>query len=46
VAFWQVLEADALVSANKAKELQGRLKEVASGLDETSNAVIMLVMTN
>ena len=40
---YQPLEAPDLVEAYQAGKLQGRLKEIAAGLDEEDNAVIMLV---
>jgi hypothetical protein len=43
IATFQSLEADRLVDAYKNDELKGRLKEVAAGLDEESNPVIMLI---
>ena len=42
VAFIKKLEAFELVEAYKKGELKGRLKEVAAGLNEESNPVIML----
>jgi hypothetical protein len=43
IAFWQVLDADRLVGANKNMELKGKLKEIAATLEEDDNPVIMLV---
>jgi hypothetical protein len=43
VATWQSLEAPDLVEAYEKGELKGKLKEIAAGLDEESNPVIMLV---
>ncbi|MDR1357056.1 MAG: 6-bladed beta-propeller [Tannerellaceae bacterium] len=43
IAAWRVLQADQLVEAYEKGELKGRLKELASGLDEESNPVIMLM---
>jgi hypothetical protein len=40
---WQPLEAYQLVESYKKGELKGRLKEIASKLDEEDNPVIMLV---
>jgi hypothetical protein len=40
---WQTLEAHHLVESYEKGELQGRLKEIAAGLDEESNPVVMLV---
>jgi hypothetical protein len=40
---WQALEAHRLVESYEKGELQGRLKEIAAGLDEESNPVVMLV---
>lgn len=42
IGFWQKIEADKLVESYKKGELKGRLKEIAAGLEETSNPVIML----
>jgi uncharacterized protein YjdB len=39
IAFWQKIEANTLVEAYR----KGKLKDVAAGLDEDSNPVIMLV---
>jgi hypothetical protein len=39
---WQYLEAPDLVQAYEKGQLKGRLKEIAAGLDEESNPVIML----
>ncbi|MDR1258386.1 MAG: 6-bladed beta-propeller [Tannerellaceae bacterium] len=43
VATWQILEAPQLVGAYGKGELKGRLAEIAAGLDEESNPVIMLL---
>lgn len=43
IAAFQVLPAYQLVEAYENDELQGRLKEIASGLNDESNPVIMLV---
>ena len=43
IAFWHKLEAFELIDSYKKGELKGKLKEVAEGLDEDSNPVIMLV---
>ncbi|MDR2145048.1 MAG: hypothetical protein LBE91_01130 [Tannerella sp.] len=43
IAFQQKLEAYQLVEAREKGELKGKLKEIAAGLDEEDNAVIMLV---
>ena len=43
IAFFQTIEAFELVESNKKGELKGKLKEVASRLDEEDNPVIMLV---
>jgi hypothetical protein len=43
VATWQGLEAPDLVEAYGKGELKGRLREIAAGLDEESNPVIMLM---
>ncbi|WP_298550020.1 6-bladed beta-propeller [uncultured Parabacteroides sp.] len=43
IATCQSLEAAGLIEANEKGQLQGKLKEIASGLNEESNAVIMLV---
>ncbi|MDR1114703.1 MAG: 6-bladed beta-propeller [Tannerella sp.] len=42
IAFLQKLEAYELVEAYEKGRLKGRLKEIAAGLDEESNPVIML----
>jgi hypothetical protein len=42
VAFAEKIEAFELVEAYRAGRLKGRLAEIAAGLDEESNAVIML----
>ena len=43
IAFYQRLEAHELVEAHEKGELKGKLKEIASTLDEEDNPVIMLV---
>ena len=43
IVFWQSLGADMLVEAFNKGELKGRLREMAAGLKEDSNPVIMLV---
>jgi hypothetical protein len=43
IASWQRLDAPNLVEAYKKGELKGRLKEIAAGLNEEDNAVIMLI---
>jgi len=43
IAFWQEIEAHDLVGSYKKGELKGKLKEIAAGLEEESNPVIMLV---
>ena len=43
IAAVQTLSAGQLVEAYQEDGLQGRLKEVAAGLDEESNPVVMLV---
>ncbi|MDR1356794.1 MAG: 6-bladed beta-propeller [Tannerellaceae bacterium] len=43
IAALQILQADQLVEAYEKGELKGRLKELAAGLDEESNPVIMLM---
>jgi hypothetical protein len=40
---WQPLEAHQLVESYKKGELKGRLKEIATTLDEEDNPVIMLI---
>ncbi|MDT3367270.1 MAG: 6-bladed beta-propeller [Bacteroidota bacterium] len=42
IAFVQRLEAPELIEANENGELKGKLKEIASTLDEESNPVLML----
>jgi hypothetical protein len=42
VATWEALEAFELVEALEKGRLKGRLKEIAAGLDEDSNPVLML----
>lgn len=43
IAAVQTLSAGQLVEAYQEDGLKGRLKEVAAGLDEESNPVVMLV---
>ena len=43
IAVVQTLAAGQLVEAYQEDGLQGRLKEVAAGLDEEANPVVMLV---
>jgi hypothetical protein len=43
IASWQALDAASLVEARDAGLLQGRLAEVASGLDAESNPVLILL---
>jgi len=43
IATWQVLEADQLVEDFEKGKLKGKLKEIAAGLKEEDNPVIMLV---
>lgn len=43
IATFQCLTANQLVEANENEGLKGKLKEIAAGLDEESNPVIMLV---
>ncbi len=43
IAAFQILEAYQLVEAYKKNELKGKLKEVAAGLHEASNPVIMVM---
>jgi len=43
IVFWQRLEADDLFDAYREGQLKGRLKEIAAGLKEEDNPVIMLV---
>jgi hypothetical protein len=40
---WQPIEAHQLVEAYEKGELKGRLKEIATGLDEEANPIIMLI---
>lgn len=40
---WQSIDAYQLVEANEKGQLKGKLQEVAAGLDEESNPVIVLV---
>lgn len=39
----RALNASDLVEANEKGELKGKLKEIAAGLNEESNSVIMLI---
>ena len=43
IAFCSRIEVHALIEAYGKEELKGKLKEIAAGLDEDSNPVIMLV---
>ena len=43
IAFRYKIEAFELIEANKQGKLKGKLKEIAEGLDEDANPVIMLV---
>ena len=43
IAFSLKLEADELVEALEKGQLKGKLKEIAAGLEEEDNPVIMLV---
>jgi len=43
IAFWQAIGADILVEAYTKGQLKGKLKEIASELEEDSNPIIMLV---
>jgi len=43
IATWQVLEADELVEDFNKGQLKGKLNEIAAGMKEESNPVIMLV---
>lgn len=43
IASYETLAADRLVEAYAKDELKGRLKEIAAGLDEESNPVLMLM---
>jgi hypothetical protein len=43
IIFWQEIAADELVESYKKGELKGNLKDIAAGLEEDSNPVIMLV---
>lgn len=43
IATWQSLEAHQLVEAHEKGQLKGKLNEIAAGLDEDSNPVIMLI---
>ena len=42
IAFWRVLEAYKLVEEYKEGKLKGQLKEIAAGLDEEANPVLMI----
>ena len=43
IATWQILEAHHLIADYKNGKLKGRLKEIATELEEDSNPVIMLI---
>ena len=43
IAFWQKIEADDLFEAYGKGQLEGKLKEIAAGMKEEDNPVIMLV---
>ena len=43
ITSWNSLEAYQLVESYNKGELKGKLKEIASELDEDSNPVVMLV---
>lgn len=43
VVFCRRINADALVESYEKEELTGKLKEIAAGLDEEDNPVIVLV---
>lgn len=43
IGYWQKMNAHDLVSAYNKGELQGKLKDIANGLNEDSNPVVMLV---
>lgn len=43
IASYETLAADRLVEAYAKDELKGQLKEIAAGLDEESNPVLMLM---
>jgi hypothetical protein len=43
IATWQLLQAHQLIEAYKKGQLKGKLNEIASGLNEESNPVIMLL---
>lgn len=43
IAAFQNLEASKLIEALEAGRLKGKLKDIAAGLDEESNAVLMLI---
>ena len=40
---YQSLQAHELIEANADNKLRGKLKEIASTLDEDSNAVLVLI---
>lgn len=42
IGFWQKIDAYKLVNSYRKGELKGELKEIAAGLEESSNPVIML----
>lgn len=42
IAFWQKIESYEIVESYKKGELKGKLKEIAIGLEEDANPVIML----
>jgi hypothetical protein len=43
IAFWKKIEADELVVSYEKGELNGKLKDIATEIEEDSNPVIMLV---
>lgn len=43
IGYWQKIEAYELIESYEKGELKGKLKEIAAGLDEKSNPVIMLI---
>jgi hypothetical protein len=43
IAYWQKIESTELVESYRKGELKGKLKEIAIGLEERSNPVIMLM---
>ena len=43
IATWETLNAPDLAEAYEKGQLKGRLKEIASGLDEEANPVVMLI---